>query len=157
MHKSRTLALLLTMLLMACTSPTDSHSELEFTELEFVEMEIHYYNDGGWASAKYLKIFGDGIVQAYKLEPTTLLWDTVSTGIDATQQEKIADLFGFFASYEGSYGNRFVEDLAILQIVLIYQGIADTVMVYPLMDVAPPNRLVDIITEMEALYDGLME
>lgn len=128
------------------------HSTEPKWNLDFKKMEIHYSKVGGWIQPTKLDIYGNGLAIAYSFTQSI---DSAITILDKKKQNEIADLFKSFFSYNHYYEPKpedWVTDQNTHTIILIYDGIPDTVSVYMPDKANIPLSLTKIIFEMELLW-----
>ena len=127
-------------------------------DLKFQKMEIHYSKVGGWIPPTKLDIYGTGHATAYLFKHSTYTTtDSALKILSRKEQFEIADLFQSFYSYNRHYEPEYwVTDQNTHTVVLIYDGIPDTVSVYMPDKASIPPSLTKIILEMEALWDDML-
>jgi len=128
------------------------HSTEPTWKLDFQKMEIHYTKAGGWINPTKLDIYGNGLAIAYSFNQNA---DSAIAVLDQKEQDEIADLFRAFFSYNHYYEPKpedWVTDQNSHMIILIYEGVPDTVSVYMPGKANIPLSLTKIILEMESLW-----
>ncbi len=133
------------------------HSTEPKWTLNFQKMEIHYTKVGGWIHPTKLDIHSDGLVMAYLYDHRSYtMTDSASTILNRKEQSKIADLFRSFSSYDRHHEPEdWITDQNTHIIILIYDGVPDTVSVYMPAKADIPLSLTKIILEMESLWQML--
>jgi hypothetical protein len=153
MQKDTIFICLFSLLLFACDSSTGPP-----LNPELAKMEIHYSKGGGWIDTSELHI-RDRLVEAHHIRHASS--DTIASNsmvLDRSDQRKIATLFLSFSDYESDYEPEpWYIDGNWYTIILVYEGVADTVSVYGPEDANIPKGLNSIIQEMESLWQAMFE
>jgi hypothetical protein len=134
------------------------HSAEPKWDLDFNKMEIHYSKVGGWIQPTKSDIYNSGLARAFLFNHSTYTaTDSASTVLSRKEQNEIVDLFQSFLSYERYYEPKdWITDQNTHTLVLIYDGIPDTVSVYMPDKADIPPSLTKIILEMEFLWAGML-
>ncbi len=118
--------------------------------LKFSEMEINYTIWGEGVISKQLNVFSDGATVAIRFE------ETVKEAM-LTDQEMLdlSNQFGNFPKYGRVYQNPSVRGGVNFQVVLTYEGSADTVMVVEPGTVKFPSSLKLIWDTLEEIFSRI--
>jgi len=123
------------------------------------DTEIRYKKAGGWIDTSILNISASGSVTAYLRSHSTL--DTIKTGstyLNNEDRDEIISDFNSFGKYESYYEpSQWYTDGNYHTIILIKNGISDTVTVYEPQNSILPDGLTEIISEMEDLWIETIE
>ncbi len=144
---------LLSLFFIDCSNSTGPNSDLEFSK-----MEIHYTKVGGWINTSKLDVYGNSLVSAYLISQAALdIMDSSSTLLNEEEQNKMANLFMSFYTYDSKYEpKQWYTDGNLHIIIFVYEEKADTVTVYEPHNSNIPNGLNEIIQEMESLWKGIL-
>lgn len=144
-------AVLLLAIAAGCDSPTGSGSGLDFEK-----MEVHYTRAGGWtAEVVQLDIYGTGQVDAFRISHSSA--DTIgssSATLSPSERESVASMFTGFGRYAATYEpDPWTTDGDTYTIRFLYEGVADTVVVYEPEQTALPPDLDRLLAEMDAIWE----
>ena len=139
---------------LACSTSTGPDVALIFSE-----MEIHYTKSGGWINTSKLDIMSDGTVNAFEMAHAS--GETINTSskfLKDSKKEKLSILFSSFSEYESHYAPEPLHtDGNHHNIILLYEGKADTVTVYEPQNAIMPDRLYKIIQELENIWMNTLD
>lgn len=127
--------------------------------LEFEKMNVQYIRYGGWINRSELIILSSGEASAKVIAHASrnVLKDT-SAILTVMQREQLANSFSSFTRYERHYHpEKFMTDGNFHQIVLIYDGLADTVSAYMPYQAALPKNLMKLIVDLDELHQSIIE
>ncbi|MDG5768296.1 hypothetical protein QA596_12600 [Balneolales bacterium ANBcel1] len=127
--------------------------------LAFEKMEVQYTRFGGWIHKSELFVHSSGIASAKVTGHASgeVIRDTSIT-LTEDQQKMLSNSFAFFSRYERHYQpDKFMTDGDFHQIILTYDGVADTVLTYMPYESKLPKNLLRLIEDLDQLHQIILQ